>query len=273
MTEQSKALTPVQRLKNTIAMPSVQEQFRNAMADNAPLFMASLIELFTSDKGLQECDPSAVCKEALKAASVKLPINKNLGFAWIIARKERGTPKPAMQIGWKGWVQLALRTGKYRYINAGIVWEGMEVDEDTLTGAVTITGKRGGDKPLGYFAYFQLINGFEKTIYWSLEEMVSHMKQYVPGYDRPGSAWKTSFDEMAMKTVVSDLLRKWGILSVEMMGAIDAERTEEVIAREAAENANTDTIDMDDNEVVDAEFDEPPKGDTKGGPSQPEMKF
>lgn len=91
----TKSPTPVDRLKMAIAAPTVQEQFKNCMADNAPLFVASLIDLYAGDKYLQECQPSAVIMEALKAATLKLPINKSLGFAYVIAYKK----VPQFQIG------------------------------------------------------------------------------------------------------------------------------------------------------------------------------
>ena len=100
----SKSLTPVQKMKSIINADSVQEQFRNALKDGAPLFIASLIDIYSNDKYLQQCPPQAVIMEALKAATLKLPINKNLGFAYIVPYKN----EPQFQIGYKGYIQLAM---------------------------------------------------------------------------------------------------------------------------------------------------------------------
>lgn len=237
------------------------------MGENSQLFTASLIELYSGDQYLQNCEPNDVIMEALKAASLKLPINKGLGFAWIVPRKVKGVLRPGMQIGWRGWVQLAQRSGKYKYINAGMILEGEEVKEDRLSGAMAITGKATSDKPVGYFAYFQLINGFEKAMYWSADKMVAHMKRYVPQWNNPSNAWSTSFDEMALKTVVATLIRKWGILSVEMLSVADDEKTEEDYAREErAEFANGTVIE------VKAEPVDEPEQEAPAPEPQPEPK-
>jgi recombination protein RecT len=242
--EQTKALTPVQRLKKTIAMPSVQEQFKNALADNAPLFTANLVELYSGDQYLQNCEPNDVIVEALKAASLKLPLNKGLGFAWIVPRRNGdGKWMPGMQIGWRGWVQLAQRSGQYMYINVDMIFEGEEVSSDRMSGALTITGKPTSNKVIGYFGYIQLLNGFKKAMYWPIEKVIAHRNKYVPKWNKPGNAWSTSFDEMALKTVISTLIRKWGVLSVEMLSAAAEEKTEEDYAREErAEFANGTVI-------------------------------
>jgi phage RecT family recombinase len=113
-------MNQVQNLKLTLAKASVQEQFKNALAHNAPLFIASLIDIYGGDTNLQKCQPSAVIMEALKAATLRLPINRSLGFAYIVPYGS----KPEFQIGYKGYIQLAMRTGAYRYINADVVYEG-----------------------------------------------------------------------------------------------------------------------------------------------------
>jgi len=102
-------MTPIESMKSVINMPSVQEQFKNALADTAPLFIASLIDVFGSDGYLQQCEPKAVIMEALKAATLKLPLNKGLGFAYLLPFKNKGKMTPTFCVGWKGYVQLAMR--------------------------------------------------------------------------------------------------------------------------------------------------------------------
>jgi recombination protein RecT len=238
----------VEKLKNVLSADSVREQFENSLKENSGAFIASVIDLYGSDSYLQQCDPNAVVMECLKAATLKLPINKQLGFAYVVPYK--GTPQ--FQLGYKGYIQLAMRTGQYKYLNAGIVYEGMKVERDILTGKTTITGEATSDKAQGYFAYMELLNGFSKTVYMTVEEVEAHAKRYSPSYNYKTSAWKTNFDEMATKTVIRNLLSKYGIMSTDMMIAFtsDAEDTEDAIQNEIAHNANVETIDVD-YEVID----------------------
>jgi recombination protein RecT len=232
---QSQANTPVDRLKVAIHMPSVQEQFKNALKESAPLFIASLIDVYSSDEVLQRSEPKTIIMEALKAATLKLPINKGLGYAWIIPYKGKAT----MQIGYRGYIQLAQRTGYYRFINADAVYEGESVHVERLTGEVTLAGEKTSDKTIGYFAYFELLNGFQKTIFWTRKEVEDHAKRFSQSYNASVSPWKTDFDEMAIKTVLKALLSKYGLLSVEMTTALSVDRDpEDEIRREIEDNAN-----------------------------------
>lgn len=212
---------PVDRLKYILSAESVQEQFKSVLAENAGAFVASIIDLYNTDKYLQACDPGAVVMEALKAASLKLPINKQLGFAWIVPYKKKdGQQIPTFQIGYKGYIQLAMRTGAYRYINSDVVYEGELVMQDKLTGEIEInTAKRTGDKKIGYFAFIETLNGFRKTLYMTMAEVTAHAKQFSKSYGKSNSPWSSDFDAMALKTCLRLLLSKYGIMSVEMQKA------------------------------------------------------
>ena len=238
----TQANNPVERLKLAINSQSVQEQFKNALKESAPLFIASLIDVYGSDDTLQKSDPKTIIMEALKAATLKLPINKGLGYAWIVPYKGKAT----MQIGYKGYIQLAQRTGFYRYINADSVYEGETVTKDRLTGEVIVSGTPTSDKSVGYFAYFELLNGFRKSIFWTKDEVDAHAKRFSQSYNASFTPWKTDFDEMAIKTVLKALLSKYGLLSVEMTTAITQERDPEgEIQGEIDKNANKgDIIDL-----------------------------
>ena len=273
-------LTPVQRLKNALNAQSVQEQFRNALADSAPLFVASLIDIYGSDRNLQECEPRAVIMEALKAATLRLPINKNLGFAYIVPYKNKGKAEPQMQIGYKGLIQLAMRTGEYRYLNADVVYEGELKGYDKLTGHLDLSGEKKSDRVVGYFAYLQLLNGFSKAVYWTKEQVIEHAKRFSKSYSSQYSPWQTDFDSMALKTVLRNLITKWGIMSVEMVNAVDRD-IEADAQREIVENANTEELDIVDAEIVEEEPEPKQKQDkpqketskqaTKGEPKQKEL--
>ncbi len=241
---------PVERLKSILATDSVKDQFQNAMAENSGLFIASLIDIYGGDKSLQKCEPGAVVMEALKAAVLKLPLNKNLGFAWLIAYKQKGVFTPNFQIGYRGYIQLALRSGNYRYINADVLYKGHKVSKDLLTGNCVITGKAENDKAIGYFAYIELLNGFKKSIFWTRKEVEIHAKRFSKSYGTSFSPWKTDFDQMAIKTVLTAILKKYGILSVEMASALggydlDQHLTPEgQLEKNVKESANKETIDI-----------------------------
>lgn len=234
-------------LTGMLSSPSVMKQFENALGKSANAFYASVIDLFNGDTGLQECEPSMVVKEALKAAVLKLPINKSLGFAYIIAfnnsvkvnGKWDKVKTPTFQLGYKGYIQLAMRTGQYRTINADVVYEGELQKLNKLTGEIAFDGEKTSDKVIGYFCYFELLNGFSKTLYMSVENIANHAKRYSKGLDKEISVenliklanmpfnpdskavgWSGNFHGMAIKTVIRLLLSKYGYLSIEMQEAI-----------------------------------------------------
>jgi recombination protein RecT len=217
--QEQKQLAPVARLKNIINAPTVQEQFKNAMAENSSLFVASIIDLFSSDTYLQKCDPGLVVAECLKAATLKLPINKSLGFAYVVPYK--GVPQ--FQIGYRGLIQLAMRSGIYRIINADVVLEGELVGISKLTGEVDLTGSPKSEIVTGYFAHIETVNGFKKTLYMSKSQTEEHAKKYSASYAKDSSPWKKNPDQMGVKTVLRLLLGKYGQLSVEMASAMESD--------------------------------------------------
>ena len=227
----------------------VQTQLKNVLKENAGTFSTSLIEVFTNDKQLQSCDVNKVIQEAIKAASLKLPINKNLGYAYLLVfnnwdkEKRVAVPTPQLVIGYKGLLQLAYRTGYYTDINADIVYEGELRGRDKLSGRIDISGEKTSEKVEGYFAYFELKSGIRKTLYMSVEEMANYALRFAPTFKGknppkvdelidaaqeqaqsgvvPGQVgWKGDFNGMATKTVLRRLLSKYGYLSIEMMDAM-----------------------------------------------------
>jgi recombination protein RecT len=244
------------KLKTILGSNSIKEQFQNSLKENSGAFVASIIDLYSSDKYISECEPSQVVMEALKAATLKLPINKQLGFAYIVPYKSKGTSIPQFQLGYKGYIQLAMRTSQYKYLNSGIVYEGMEVDKNILTGEIKITGEPTSKKTIGYFAYMALLNGFTKTVYMTSEEMQAHGKKYSKSFNYDTSAWKTNFDEMAQKTVLRRLLSHYGIMSTEMLAALTSDKEDDAESRATQEidiESNTVSIDIDtiETEIID----------------------
>jgi recombination protein RecT len=256
--------TPVNRLKDVMASSSVQQQFKNALAEKSNLFVASLIDLYASDDYLQNCEPQLVVMEALKAATLNLPINKSLGFAYIVPYKKQGKQLPQFQLGYKGMVQLAMRTGQYKYINADVVCEGEYRGFNKLTGELDISGVAESDKVIGYFAHIETVNGFSKTMYMPREQMEQHGKKYSKSYDRDSSPWKSEFDGMAKKTMLRMLLGKYGIMSIDMADGMAAEREPED-DQGYLETANNQLIDIDTETGEIASQPEEPKTSTGPG--------
>jgi recombination protein RecT len=252
--QQNNQLSRIDQMKNMINAPSVQDQFRNALAENSGSFVASLIDLYGGDSYLQNCEPKLVIMEALKAAVLKLPINKSLGFAYIVPYKKNNIQLPQFQIGYKGLIQLAMRTGQYRIINADEVYEGEYRTRNKLTGEFDLSGTAKSDVIIGYFAHIELLNGFSKTLYMTKEKVMAHAQKYSKSYNTDFSPWKTEFDAMAKKTVLRNLLSHYGFLSVEMMDGMAQEDADDINSKVQSEinrKANTQPMQFEDAHVVD----------------------
>lgn len=214
-----------------------QTLLQNTLKENKGTFTTSLMELATSDEKLLQCAPNALMAEALKAASLHLPLNKQLGQCYILPFKNHGVMTPTLVVGTKGYLQLAMRTGKYETINSDVVYEGELKGYDKVTGNLDLSGVRTSNVPIGYFAYMKMKNGFSKLLYMSLDEVCLYAKQYSPTIKfsekatpatlkelalkqaasgvSDGVGWYSNFESMALKTVLRRLLSKWGELSIE----------------------------------------------------------
>ena len=243
--------TPANMMRETLSLASTQQLMSEVLHENRESFVASLIDLYSSDTYLQKCNPGAVMKEALKAVSLKLPINKALGFAWIIPYNDSksGQTLPQMQIGYRGYIQLAMRTGAYRTMNMDNVYEGEVKVVNRLTGEIDLNGERISDKVIGYFAYIETVNGFSKTLYWTVEKVISHAKKFSKSYNSGAAIWKQNFDEMAQKTVMRNLIAKWGVMSVDLQRAIDLDNAD--LADKAISGEGT--VDNDTGEIITGE--------------------
>lgn len=226
-----KPRTPAQALNAMLSGEAIQQTLRGALKENAGAFAASVMNLFNNDKTLQQCEPKLVLAEALKAAALKLPIEKQLGFAYVVPFKDHGVQKPQFQLGYKGYIQLAIRSGKYKHINSGVVYEGELRSANKLTGEIDLSGERVSDEIIGYFAYIETLEGYSQTSYWSKTDVLAHADKYSKSFKSENSPWKKEFDKMAMKTVLKDLLSHYGPMSVEMSRAI----TDEAAPAEPAE--------------------------------------
>lgn len=227
--EKGLVVRPVERLKAMINVDSVKEQFQKSMKENSDLFTASLIELYTNDASLQECDPKLIIAEALKAATMRLPLSKQLGQAWIIPYKKNNVPIPQFQIGYKGWIQIALRSQQYRRLHATPVYEGQQVHINYNMGDIIISGNSASKTEIGYFCYFELLNGFSHSLYMTYDEMTKYAEKYSPAFAgkwKEKSKWFTDRTAMALKTVVKQNLSHWGYVSIEMAAAMSYDNEE-----------------------------------------------
>jgi recombination protein RecT len=210
-------LQKITSVKSLLSTDNVKAKFQEILAENAAGFTANLAVMVNNSAALSKCDPMTVVSAAVVSASLKLPLDPNLGFAALVPFGD----KCQFQIQYKGLIQLAQRSGQYKTIGVTEIFDGELISENRLTGEYDFdfTAKK-SDKVIGYAAYFRLLNGFEKTIYWPIEQVDKHGKRFSQTYKKGFGLWKDDFDAMAKKTVLKSLISKWGILSIEMQKAV-----------------------------------------------------
>jgi recombination protein RecT len=218
-----------QQQKNTLnsilGNESIKRRFEEILGKKSAGFMSSIVSATKANAELAKCDPNTVISSAVIAATLDLPIQSNLGFAHIVPYNSKNGMQAQFQMGWKGYVQLALRTGQYKTINATEIYDGELVSYDRISGDVVLDQmKKKSEKIIGYVAYFKLLNGFEKHLYWTREQVEAHGKKYSKSFNSQYGRWQQDFDSMAIKTVLKLLLSKYGILSVDMQNAITADQ-------------------------------------------------
>jgi recombination protein RecT len=265
-------------LKSLLNTPTMQKKFEQVLAKKAPQFMASVLNLYNGDVSLREAEPMSIVSSAMVAASLDLPVDKNLGYAWIVAfyDTKKGGKFAQFQLGYKGYIQLALRSGQYKSINVIPVYEGELVKWNRLTEEIDLNldGAQ-SEKVVGYCGYFKLINGFEKTVYWTRDEVEAHRIKHNKMKDKKAlnNVWKSDYDAMAMKTVLRNMLGKWGILSIEMQKAITEDESENELKDITEESTEIEPEDNTSNpDVIDVEF-EVEEANEKPSAEQAEINF
>jgi recombination protein RecT len=229
-------MSDLAKFNGVITSPKTQDYLMQVLGDKKSSFVNNITALVSNNKNLQECEPVSLMYAGIKATALDLPLDPNLGFAYVIPFKNNRENKTEaqFQIGYKGFIQLAMRTGQFKTINVRDVREGEITGEDFVSGELQfkkLNDNREGAKVIGYVAYFRLLNGFEKMIYWTVSEIETHGKKYsqtfssTKDYVRNSSKWTTDFDAMAKKTVIKLLLSKYAPLSIEMQGAITSDQT------------------------------------------------
>lgn len=241
-----------------IAQKSIQERFEKMLGKKSAGFLSSLLTLANNNKLLANADPRTVLAAAATAASLDLPINQSLGKAWIVPYK--GTAQ--FQLGYKGVIELAQRSGKMKFITMLPVYEGEIRDWNKFTETFT-PGEKVSDEVVGYYAAFELVNGFKKATYWSKGKVTNHARRFSKSFG--SGPWQTDFDAMACKTVLLSILKVYAPMSVEMQQAIEADGKTATITEDGdlsfveveAETVTDEqgrTVDVQTGKIVDADF-------------------
>jgi recombination protein RecT len=223
------------------------ERMEGILKDNAGAFLASVVSAVKGNNQLQKCDPGSVMKSAFVAAALKLPVDPNLGFSYIVPYKSSAQ----LQIGWKGFVQLAIRSGQYKNIHVAEVYSDELDYYNPITGEIKFTDLKtwdqrykAGSTPCGYYARIELVSGFVKESFMTDREMNIHAEKFSMSYKydlknrKNSSVWSTDFSSMAKKTILKMLLSKFGILSTDMQTAVVKDQTGD---GEYIDNKNVET--------------------------------
>ena len=252
---------------------------------NSTKFIASVVSAVQANPTLGECTNKSILSSALLGEALQLSPSPQLGQYYMVpydnSKKVGNTwqkvKEAQFQIGYKGMIQLAIRSGQYRKITVTEIKDGEVVSynsitEDAVFKPIMNQSDRANARTVGYYAMFELMNGFRKELYWPIEKMEEHAKAYSSGYRNDLNKgtkytfWSKSFNEMAKKTMLRQLISKWGIMSIEMQKAyesdmaviddngnqeyVDNQTVEETVESDIAENANkTEFIDADESDV------------------------
>lgn len=244
-TQQKAEVSTAAMVKHMISEDNVKRKFAEVLGQKAPQFLASITNVVAGSAQLKKCPANSIMSAAFVAATYDLPIDSNLGFSAIVPYNESvynpqtrqwdKVPKAQFQMMYKGFIQLAIRSGYYEKMNYAVVYEDELISHNPITGELEFvtdfskcTQRVNGesDKVVGYYAWFRLKTGFRQELYMSKADVDNHARKYSQAYrydidkNKKSSKWTTDFEAMALKTVLKLLLSKWGILSVDMQRAI-----------------------------------------------------
>lgn len=224
---------------------AIKKKFTEVLGRNGSAFASSVLSVVNSSADLSIAEPKSVYGAALTAATLNLPVLPSLGMSAIIAYKDnkRGTYTAQWQLMYKGLVELCQRSGQFKTIINEVVYEGQLVKKNKFTGEYVFDeDAKKSDKIIGYMAYMELVNGFTKTAYMTVDEVKAHAQKFSVGYRFGAGIWKDNFDAMGLKTVLKGLLSKYAPKSVEIQQAIRFDQ--------AAIIADEDTDNIEEAEVI-----------------------
>lgn len=210
---------------------AVKNQITNLVGEKAtPTFISSVVSAVQTNPALSECTNASILSAALLGESLKLPPSPQLGNIYFVPYKNKGVSEAQFQLGYKGMIQLAIRSGQYRKIVASEIKEGEisgfnPITEEFTLNPILDSESRAKKATVGYYAMLELMNGFRKEMYWTKEQMEAHAKRYSKGYAKKSgyTFWEKDFDAMAKKTMLRQLISKWGVMSVELQTAYAAD--------------------------------------------------
>lgn len=214
---------------------AVKEQINKVVGSkNGTRFISSIVSAVNNNKELQTCSNSSILSAALLGESLNLSPSPQLGQYYLVPFNNKDGKVAQFQLGYKGYLQLAIRSGQYKKINVLSIKEGELVRYDPLNEEIEVNliedeEEREKATTIGYYAMFEYTNGFKKAMYWSKAKMEAHALKYSAGYaadKRKGNQytfWSKDFDGMAYKTMLRQLISKWGIMSIDLVTAIDAD--------------------------------------------------
>lgn len=207
--------------KNYFENPMVKNKMLELLGKNAPAFITAVLQIVNGNSALQNCSSQSIFAAACMAATLNLPINNNLGFAYIVPFKGQAQ----FQLGYKGFIQLAQRSGQFKRINACAIYE-YDSEADVYQRLTSFLPKPANGQIIGYVAYFELVNGFVAHLTMTLEQLQSHAKRYSQSYKNGGGVWRDNFEAMAKKTVIKLLLSQQAPLSIDsqLEKAIEADQ-------------------------------------------------
>lgn len=229
----SNSLTKSNQKKNTgltayLTQDAVKEQINKVIGGkDGQRFISAVISATTTNPGLKECSNSSILSSALLGESLKLSPSPQLGHYYLVPYNGKNGKEAQFTIGYKGYIQLAIRSGMYKKLNVIAIKDGELVHFDPLTEEIEVNliedeEEREDTETIGYYAMFEYTNGFRKAIYWSKKKMEKHALKYSAGYrtKKGYTFWEKDFDGMAYKTMLRQLISKWGIMSIEMQTAV-----------------------------------------------------
>jgi len=230
---------------------SVQAELSTVLGDAKEGLVRELLNIVTAmPDTIGSCEPDSLYRAALTARGLNLSLSRGLGHAWIVPYNNRykGIKEAQFQIGYKGLIQLAIRSGEYETIGASEIYEGQLKSNNPLTGPEFDFSVKASDNVIGYAAFFKLKSGFHKTVYWPHSKVLQHGKAHSKAWDQ---VWAKYFNAMAIKTVLKDLLHKYGPLSTEMLTAIQSDQA--VIRKDGLDYIDTEAEEVPDPEKVNME--------------------
>ena len=219
------------RFPEIIKSEAVQRNLIGTLGDavRTKRFTASVISAVSNNPALQECQATTIISAALLGESLNLSPSPQLGHYYMVPFKDNksGVTNATFQLGYKGYIQLAIRSGQYKKLNVLAIKEGELIKYDPMDETLEVNliqneAIREKTPTIGYYAMFELVNGFRKTMYWSKEKMEEHALKYSAGYKakKGYTFWEKDFDGMAYKTMLRQLISKWGIMSIELQNAV-----------------------------------------------------